>query len=148
MFRLILCLIPPALSMSMGMFFKPGLWYLGLTKPWWTPPGFVFPIVWTFLYFLMGLNLFILSKSRELGRLKANLFYLQLIINALWSPVFFGFHRIGVALILLIFLFITLCLIAALFWKYKQRDQLFLLFPYICWVSIAAALNNFIYINN
>jgi benzodiazapine receptor len=144
----LLCLLPPAFAMSMGAFFKPGSWYRELILPWWTPPDLAFPIVWSVLYFLMAITLFILYSRRELRSFQGLLFLAQLILNALWSPVFFGFHQILIGLLILSGILVSLISLIRFFWKDKQVDQAILLFPYFCWVCIAFSLNCSIYIHN
>jgi tryptophan-rich sensory protein len=141
-------MIPPALAMSMGIFFKPGIWYTTLSKPWWTPPNLAFPIVWTLLYFLMGISLFILAKRGELKTPQGYLFGIQLLLNAAWSPLFFGFHFLGLSLVVLFSMWVVVGFLVGLFFKQKQRDQGLLLIPYLTWLSIALSLNTFIFIYN
>lgn len=118
-------------------------WYAGLAKPAWTPPDAVFPFVWTTLYVLMAVALWRLwqlhtpSKAR---RLAIALFLVQLALNALWSPVFFGLEATGPALAVIVLL---IAAIVATIWASARLDATaaWLLAPYLLWVAYAAALN-------
>ena len=117
------------------------IWYIELNKSNLNPPGYVFAIIWPILYLLMSISAF-----RTFNELK-DLFYLQLIFNALWSWLFFAFQLPLVALLniwLLIFLNIKLLL------KMFRLDKLsmFLYGPYVLWLIFASYLNLFIVINN
>lgn len=117
------------------------IWYIELNKSNLNPPGYVFAIIWPILYLLMSISAF-----RTFNELK-DLFYLQLIFNALWSWLFFAFQLPLVALLniwLLIFLNIKLLL------KMFRLDKLsmFLYAPYVLWLIFASYLNLFIVINN
>jgi benzodiazapine receptor len=116
-------------------------WYQTLVKSNLNPPGYVFGIVWSILYLLMGI-----TAWRTFYTIK-NLFYIQLFFNAIWSWLFFSFHLPVISLIdiwLLIFINIKI-----LFMILKQ-DKLaaFLYTPYIVWLLFASYLNLFIVVNN
>ena len=118
-------------------------WYASLTKPPWTPPNWVFPLVWSVLYVMMGVSLWLLwdRAADTPGRRTAiTLFLLQLGLNAAWSPVFFGLHhtRAALAIILLLAAAIAGTILAA--WR-TQRVAGWLLAPYLAWVVYAATLN-------
>ena len=117
-------------------------WYASLSKPWFTPPGWVFAPVWTLLYLLMGVAAFRvwrLPNRRERNR-ALGLFGVQLFLNFLWSLVFFGMRSpaLGVAIIVLLWLAVAATMRA--FWK-LDRKAAWLLAPYLAWVSFAALLN-------
>jgi len=118
-------------------------WYAGLAKPGWTPPDWVFPIAWTLLYLLMAVALWRLwDRHRPSAERRAaiTLFALQLALNFIWTPVFFGLEAIiwGAAVILALWL-----AIAATIWASAAVDRIaaWLLAPYLAWVTYAAALN-------
>jgi tryptophan-rich sensory protein len=118
-------------------------WYAAIRKPSFTPPGWVFGPVWTILYILMGVAAFLVwRKGLDSRVVRAALawFLGQLILNALWSPVFFGWHRIGLAFIVLVWLWIVL---AVTLWRFAgiSRAAAGLLVPYLAWVSFAGVLN-------
>ncbi|MBE3636662.1 tryptophan-rich sensory protein TspO [Mangrovicoccus algicola] len=132
-------LAPAAAAAATGILFKPGNWYAHLAKPRWTPPNWMFPTVWTLLYVLMAVAA---ARVASLGGapLALALWSLQITLNAIWSPVFFGLHhmRAGLVIIALLWLAVAATLIG--FW---QADPLAgaLMVPYLAWVSVAAALN-------
>ena len=124
---------------STGMLFKPGAWYEGLAKPSWTPKPWMFPVVWTSLYILMALAGARLAVLPEAGMALA-LWALQIALNTLWTPVFFGAHRMRVAMGVMVALWAA---IAGLVWVALPLDiwSGLMLVPYLIWVSVAAALN-------
>ncbi len=118
-------------------------WYGAIRKPSFTPPGWVFGPVWTTLYILMGVAAFLVwRKGLDSRGVRAALawFLVQLVLNALWSPVFFGWHRIGLALIVLILLWGAL---VVTLWRFAWISGVAagLLAPYLAWVSFAGVLN-------
>lgn len=127
------------LASGTGAIFKPDAWYRDLDKPGWTPPDWVFPVVWAVLYVLMAYAAWRVWDLDGLG-LPLVLWGLQLGLNALWSAVFFGMKRVRLAFIELVALWLA---VAATLIAFAQIDPLsgLLLLPYIVWVTIAAALN-------
>lgn len=116
-------------------------WYAGLIKPALNPPSWVFGPVWVALYALMGVALWLVWKSNSAGKTKAVwLFTAQLALNAVWSPVFFGFHSIGDALAIIVLLWAAIALTIFVFTK-VSKTAAYLLVPYLIWVSFAAYLN-------
>lgn len=118
-------------------------WYAGLVKPSWTPPPLAFPVVWSLLYALMAVSLWRLwdLETRSAARGKAITWFLvQLALNALWSPVFFGWHNTQAALAIIIGLLIA---IAATLLAASRVDRLaaWLLAPYLVWVAYATTIN-------
>lgn len=111
-------------------------WYLTLAKPSFNPPAFVFGPVWTMLYLLMGIALFLALEKKA----KLKWFYIQLALNSIWSIIFFGLQNPLLALVDIIFLWIAIFMTIKLFWK-KNRTSAYLLIPYFAWVTYAAALN-------
>lgn len=120
----------------------PGSWYETLAKPSFTPPDSVFGPVWTVLYLLMALAACLAWRtarpSRRLGA--AALFLLQLGLNGLWPPLFFGIHRIGLALADQAALLVAASAMAIAFWRIRALAGL-LVVPYLAWLLFAAALN-------
>lgn len=117
-------------------------WYATLVKPSWTPPPPVFPVVWTTLYILMAISLWLLATSNPSPERKVALmaFFVQLALNAMWSPVFFGLHatKAAMAVILALLGAIAVCILASL---KVNRLAGWLLVPYILWVAYASTLN-------
>jgi benzodiazapine receptor len=124
-------------------------WFDALAKPWFMPPGWVFPIAWTALYVLMGLALGqVLAAPRGQARLTAlRLFALQLLLNLAWSPVFFAMHRIDLALAIILVLD-AVVIAAILAFRRVRPGAALLLLPYPLWLALATALNGAILIGN
>jgi benzodiazapine receptor len=124
-------------------------WFDALAKPWFMPPGWVFPIAWTALYVLMGLALGqVLAAPRGQARLTAlRLFALQLLLNLAWSPVFFAMHRIDLALAIILVLDAVVIATILAFRRVRPGAALLLL-PYPVWLALATALNGAILIGN
>jgi translocator protein len=118
-------------------------WYQHLNKPFFSPPNFVFAPVWTTLYALMGISIALVLGSKILKKDKNYLvaiFSLQLVLNFLWSIIFFGMHQPLVAFIEIIFLWATILLLIIRFYKFSKIAS-YLLVPYLLWVSFASLLN-------
>lgn len=120
-------------------------WYATLQKPSFSPPSYIFAPVWTILYFLMGLSLFlVLEKKLKKDKNKIiMLFSLQLLFNFIWSFVFFGLHSPILAFIDIGMLFGSIIFLIYKFWRHSKTASL-LLVPYLLWVSFASILNLFI----
>ena len=117
-------------------------WYAGLNKPEWNPPTWVFAPVWTLLYAMMAVAAWLVWREggwRE-QRQALVLFVLQWLLNALWTPLFFGMHRLGLAFAEITILWLLLAGTLLSFWRVKKAAAV-LLMPYLAWVSFAAALN-------
>ncbi len=124
---------------STGMTFPTGPWYLALRKPGWTPPNWLFPIAWTLLYIIIAI------AAARVALLPGNAFgmgfwALQIALNAIWTPVFFGKHRLGGGLVIITLLWLAvLATTLAFFALDRVAGALFV--PYLVWVSYASALN-------
>ena len=117
-------------------------WFEALRKPGIMPPGWLFGLVWTILYILLGLSLAMLlhAKGAQKRERALILFGLSLAINFAWSPVFFGMHKVTLGLSLIAAMIVcTVGLIFAL-WKIRIVAAL-LLYPYLGWLMFATALN-------
>ena len=125
-------------------------WYAQLQKPNITPPDWVFGPAWTILYLFMSISLFLIwNKGLDYPKVKLaiGLFLIQLALNAIWTPIFFGFHSIVLALIVIILLFIAI-LATLLAFKSISVPASVLLIPYLLWVGYATILNGSIcYLN-
>lgn len=123
---------------STGMLFKPGAWYRRLSKPRWTPPDIAFPIVWTVLYLMIAVAGWLVWRE---GSVAALIFWgLQLILNALWSYLFFGQRRMDLALADVSLLWLSVAGFIVIAWPLSTTAAL-LFVPYLIWVTIAANLN-------
>ena len=121
-------------------------WYANLNKPSFNPPNYLFAPVWTALYGLMAVAAWLVWRTPREGSTASRrldglmLFALQLILNALWTPIFFSLHKLLAALIVILFLWIAILLTTIRFWQLKPLAGALLL-PYLAWVAFAAALN-------
>lgn len=117
-------------------------WYRELEKPPFNPPGWVFGPVWTALYLFMGYSLFLVwSKENATGKkLALVVFGVQLILNVLWSAVFFGAEQLGWALFVILFLWLAILGTIILFYPISKTAA-WLLVPYLAWVTYAGILN-------
>lgn len=125
-----------------GAVFPPGDWYAQLHKPAWNPPNWVFGPVWTLLYITMAIAAWLVWRRGGFMAQKKplSLFLLQLFLNGLWTPLFFGLHWPGLALLDLLLLWLALLATVIAFWKVRPLAGA-LLVPYLVWVSFAGALN-------
>lgn len=118
-------------------------WYVGLNKPLFNPPSWVFSPVWITLFVLMGISLYIVwekgVKSRQ-SKIAVTAFGVQLGLNALWSVLFFGLRSPFAAFIEIIFLWAAILTTIIYFYKINKTSA-YLLVPYILWVTFAAVLN-------
>lgn len=144
-FKLISSLIIPQLVGGLGSYFTIGSvkdWYPVLAKPALNPPAWIFGPVWTTLFLLMGYALYLVWKdeSGKNKRLAYWAFGIQMVLNALWSIIFFGLHSPGGALLEMIFLWLAILATIITFAKIS-KPAAWLLAPYILWVSFAGYLN-------
>lgn len=125
-------------------------WYASLARPEFSPPNWIFGPVWTTLYALMGFAAFLIWK-RGIGRkdvkVALGLFLVQLVLNSLWSVIFFGWQNPGAALVEIVFLWVAILATIIVFRNISQLAA-WLLVPYILWVSFAGFLNYSIWILN
>lgn len=126
------------------------VWYAGLIKPDLTPADWVFPIVWNFLFLLMGISGWIVWRTagslNEAGGV-LSIFVAQLMLNFAWSALFFGLHRPGLALVEVIVLDIAIAGTIIGFWRHSRLAAL-LLVPYFLWSLFASWLTGSIWLLN
>jgi tryptophan-rich sensory protein len=145
-FRLLACIVLCYAIAALGGYITVRnipTWYAGLAKPFWTPPNAVFPIVWNVLYGMIAVALWLLwdRTAASIRRTRALwLFGLELILNCLWTPVFFGAHYLWMGLVIIVALVVTLLVLIRTAWPI-QRWSALLLLPYLAWVSYATTLN-------
>jgi tryptophan-rich sensory protein len=145
LFKLLASIVLPlGIGAFAGMFTAEAVpeWFESLNKPSFSPPNWLFGPVWTALYLLMGISLFLIwkqnpSKERNLAIL---VFALQLALNLAWSFLFFYFHLIDFALVEIIVLWITIITMLVLFYKIKPLAA-YINIPYLLWVTFATILN-------
>jgi tryptophan-rich sensory protein len=118
-------------------------WYASLVKPGFTPPDQVFGTVWTILYILMGVSLFLVvkdgAKNRE-EKIATAVFMAQLALNFFWTPVFFAWHALWAGFLVIVVLLLLIAVTMVLFWR-VSKPAAWLLVPYFLWVGYASALN-------
>lgn len=122
-----------------GAMFEPGPWYRSIAKPRWTPPDWLFPVAWFVLYICMSLAAMRVAMTPAAG-LALALWGLQIALNTLWTPIFFGLHRMGAALVVIVALWLSVAATMVAFWQVDMIAGL-LFVPYLAWVTVAGALN-------
>lgn len=125
-------------------------WYAYLNKPFFAPPNWLFGPVWTLLYLLMGVSIFLIWKKglKKNALLEARkTFAIQLFLNFIWTPIFFGLRSPLLGLIVIVAMWIFIVMTIRKFYKI-DRTAAYLLVPYLLWVSFATLLNLAIYIFN
>ncbi|KAI9017132.1 TspO/MBR-related protein [Gaertneriomyces semiglobifer] len=124
-------------------------WYKTLDKPSWTPPNWVFPVAWTTLYTFMGISSFLVSSKLPAGvsplEFRAlKLYYSQLGLNLLWTPLFFGLQNPLLGLVDILALLPTSIMTMREFFKLDERAG-WLFLPYCVWIGYATSLNGYIW---
>ena len=151
--RLIISLVIPFLASAIGGIFTASsvsTWYVTLNKPFFNPPSWVFGPVWTVLYLMMGIALYLVWTTKTGAKNKYVAFIVfgvQIFLNALWSVLFFGLKNPLFAFVEIVFLWIAILATIAYFYRIKKTAS-YLLIPYILWVSFAAVLNLSLFILN
>lgn len=121
---------------------KAGMLYAQLLRPDWAPPASIFGPVWTVLYALMGISAWLVWRVGGFRAAKSalTLFLMQLALNALWSWLFFGWHRGALAFVDILLLWVLIVATLIAFWQIRPLAGAMLV-PYLLWVSFACALN-------
>jgi translocator protein len=123
-----------------GYFFPPGEWYASLHRPSFAPPSWLFGPVWTVLYVLIALAGWLVWRQAGWRSQAMALWLTQLGLNALWTPLFFGLHWLGLALLEMAVLWLVLLACMRAFWRVHPAAGAMLL-PYLAWISFAWVLN-------
>ena len=143
--KLILSLLIPFVAAGIGSIATSAnipTWYADLEKPFFNPPNWLFGPVWTLLYALMGISLYLVwtaryKKSKQLAFI---MFGVQLLLNTTWSLVFFGLHSPWAGLAVIILLLAGIFATIRLFWPISKTAA-YILIPYATWVTFATVLN-------
>ena len=122
-----------------GSLFLPGAWYQSLKKPDWTPPKKAFPIIWTALYVASAVAATRVALSDDPAPGLA-LWSVQIALNTLWTPVFFGAHRMATGMVVIALLWLVLAITCVVFLQTDLWAGLLML-PYFAWIGLASALN-------
>ena len=126
---------------SSGAIFRPGDWYAALAKPPWTPPNWAFPVVWSILFLMNAVSGWLVWQAAGTAASGAlGLYVLSLVLNASWSAVFFGLHRMVLGFVNVSLIWVSIVAVALAFWPISPVAAALQL-PYLVWVTIAAALN-------
>ena len=145
MWKLIVSIaLPLGLGAIAGLFTSQAVpeWFTSLNRPSFSPPNWIFGPVWTALYILMGVSFYLVWKQ-EAGRRRNRaiaVFLVQLLLNFLWSFLFFYFREIGLALVEIILLWISIIVMLVLFYRIRPVAA-YLNIPYLLWVTFASVLN-------
>jgi len=126
---------------AVGSQFGPSPWYVALQKPDWTPPNWLFAPVWTLLYIGIAVAGWLVWRAKNADRAEPlTLWFVQLVLNALWSWIFFGLHRPDLAFADISALLVVICgfIVRA---RKTSLSAAWLFLPYALWVGFAAALN-------
>lgn len=138
-FTFFILLAACAAAATTGGMFSPGAWYDALDKPSWTPPNWLFPVAWTTLYLLMSGAGALVVNLPGAGVVLA-LWALQIALNTLWTPIFFGLRHMKAGLVVIVLMWIAVC--ATMIGLFQLSNVAGLMFaPYLLWVTVAAALN-------
>ena len=149
----VICLFIPLVIGAIGSIFtfeSVKTWYTTINKPSFNPPNNIFGPVWTTLYILMGISSYLIWKKRKVVsgyHWAISIYSLQLILNLMWSFLFFYQHQVGFSLVEIGVLLLTIITTAFLFYRIDKTAGL-LFIPYILWVSFASYLTYSIYILN
>jgi benzodiazapine receptor len=139
---LVICLSVAWVNASFTIAGK-GQWYHALSKPPFTPPDVIFSIVWPAIYLLMGTAAFLVWQkgiSSHAAKVAIAIFFFQLLLNSVWSVIFFGMHNITAAMIEVIVLWIAILFCTIKFFAISNIAGVLML-PYLLWAAFAAALN-------
>lgn len=144
--KLIICILAIEFIGIMAGFFTSssvGSWYQTLIKPSFNPPSWLFGPVWTILYAMIGVSLYFVLTAKQKPKIKNKsywIFGIQILLNFMWSIVFFGMHKIFLALIVIALLWLAIILNFLAFYKISKISA-WLLVPYWLWVGFASVLN-------
>jgi tryptophan-rich sensory protein len=139
---IIFILIPLAIGLVSGILTRNSMsMYNTLNQPALSPPGWVFPVVWTILYILMGVSSYLIATSPSQKKQEALLLYaIQLFLNFIWSPIFFGLGNYFLAFLVLLLLWYVIVKMIRAFFRIDPTAAL-LQIPYLLWITFAGYLN-------
>ena len=140
-------LIPVVLGGIVGFIVSKFMDYNVLNKPSFSPPGFLFPIVWTILYILMGVSYSILDINNLVDKQVKKVYFIQLIVNLIWAVIFFILKARLISVIWIILLLLLVIYMIITFYK-RNKLSAYLQIPYLIWVAFATYLNIGVYLLN
>ena len=133
-------------GLVIGFLTAPGEWYAQLAKPSFNPPGWIFGPAWTVLYILIAIAGWrVWNRDRAGWPMK--LWWAQLVLNFLWTPIFFSAHQIGLALAVILVLLVAILSFIVTSWR-QERAASWMFVPYAAWVAFASTLNGSIFVLN
>jgi translocator protein len=139
--RLLLWLVVAFVPAAVGAFFPAPDYYAELRKPAWAPPTWLFGPVWTALYATIGVAAWLVARRGGAGTGRAlGLWGVQLVLNAAWTPIFFGLRAPGIALAEISVMWLAIAATVVAFWMRRTAAGALML-PYLAWVAFAALLN-------
>ena len=147
--KLVISILVPFVASAIGGLFTASsvsTWYFNLVKPPFNPPNWIFGPVWTILYLLMGISLYLVWVNKY-DKAALTVFGVQLFLNVLWSVLFFGLQKPLFSFVEIIILWISILITIIYFYRINKISA-YLLVPYLLWVSFAAILNFAIFILN
>lgn len=145
---IIIILFPLIIGSLIGLLFNNSMSFNNMIKPSFAPPGILFPIVWTILYILMGISSYLIYKTNDSNKTDALKIYLfQLILNFLWTPIFFGLNLYFLGTLWIIVLIIAVVIMIKEFYKINKFSA-YLQIPYLLWLSFALILSFSIFLLN
>lgn len=138
----------PGIVGSVFTFSKITTWYATINKPFFIPPNFIFGPVWTILYITLGISLYLAwSKIGNLKNKFIILFFVQLVLNALWTILFFGLNYLLLSYVEILLLIVFVVINMITFYKYSKLSSLIMI-PYLLWISFASVLTLSVFILN
>lgn len=140
-------LIPLIVGRFVGVVISKYIDYNTLNKPILSPPSYIFLIAWTILYILMGISYSIIETKQQIDNQAKNIYYTQLLVNALWSIIFFILKWRFISIIWILILLILVIYMTVIFYN-KNKTSGLLQIPYIIWLIFATYLNIGVYILN
>lgn len=145
--KLFYLFFPLFLGTIVSISISPNIEYVTLLKPTLSPPSFLFPVVWTIIYLLMGISFFLLKRNTSRNKKESIIYYLQLFVNILWSIIFFNLNWKFFSIIWIILLDVLVIYMIILFYK-KYKLSAYLNILYLIWILFATYLTIGIYILN
>jgi tryptophan-rich sensory protein len=144
--KFLIIFMPIIIGFLIGFFTKPDKWYEKLKKPKLMPKGYVFSIAWSILYLLIGISYYLALKDKDF--IYWIIPIIHLIINFIYTPVIFKYHKLLESAFIVLLTLITLIIVMILFYNYKKYLSVYLLIPYLLWLIFANYLGWSVYILN
>ena len=142
------CALAVIAAASTGGLFRPDAWFAALAKPSWNPPNWLFAPVWTALYVMIAIAGGRVFAAADSGLVPARVFWIvQLVLNGLWTFLFFSLHQIDLALLDIVALLVEIAGFITVTWN-RDRPAALLFVPYMAWVGFATALNAALWLLN